>query len=32
MTAKHRGAQAEASAPAGALPADAAASRVAWLR
>ncbi|SOY46191.1 NAD-dependent DNA ligase LigA [Cupriavidus taiwanensis] len=32
MTAKHRGAQADASAPAGALPADAAASRVAWLR
>ncbi|MEC3765556.1 NAD-dependent DNA ligase LigA [Cupriavidus sp. SS-3] len=32
MTATHRGAQADASAPAGALPADAAASRVAWLR
>ncbi|ULX54236.1 DNA ligase (NAD(+)) LigA [Cupriavidus taiwanensis] len=32
MTAKHRGAQAEASAPAAALPADAAASRMAWLR
>ncbi|SOZ35051.1 NAD-dependent DNA ligase LigA [Cupriavidus neocaledonicus] len=32
MTAKHRGAQADASAPAGALPAAAAASRVAWLR
>ncbi|MBB2916768.1 NAD-dependent DNA ligase LigA [Cupriavidus alkaliphilus] len=32
MTAKHRGAQADASAPVGALPADAAASRVAWLR
>ncbi|SPD64793.1 DNA ligase, NAD(+)-dependent [Cupriavidus taiwanensis] len=32
MTATHRGAQADASAPAGALPAHAAASRVAWLR
>ncbi|SOY47300.1 DNA ligase [Cupriavidus taiwanensis] len=32
MTATHRGAQADASAPAGALPAAAAAKRVAWLR
>ncbi|AEI77338.1 DNA ligase LigA [Cupriavidus necator N-1] len=32
MTATHRGAQADASAPAGPLPAEAAAKRVAWLR
>ncbi|MGY2486248.1 NAD-dependent DNA ligase LigA [Cupriavidus sp. CP313] len=32
MTATHRGAQADASAPAGALPPEAAAKRVAWLR
>ncbi|WP_427309780.1 NAD-dependent DNA ligase LigA [Cupriavidus sp. H39] len=32
MTAKHRGAQADASAPVGALPPAAAAKRVAWLR
>ena len=32
MTATHRGAQADASAPAGPLPPEAAAKRVAWLR
>ncbi|WP_316149887.1 NAD-dependent DNA ligase LigA [Cupriavidus sp. BIC8F] len=32
MTATHRGAQADASAPVGALPPEAAAKRVAWLR
>ncbi|AQV94321.1 DNA ligase (NAD(+)) LigA [Cupriavidus necator] len=32
MTATHRGAQADASAPVGALPPEAAARRVAWLR